>query len=79
MERWRQLAARPLDGLHIPYRNDDVRRQYLDQVWYPISERLIHLVTEVRNNNPATPIAEQVQLQIEAVQTTLAWMAANPN
>ena len=79
MVRWRQLDARPLDGLHIPYRSDDVQRQYLDQVWYPISERLIHLVTEVQNNNPATPIAEQVQLQIEAVQTTLAWMAANPN
>ena len=79
MVRWRQLDARPLDGLHIPYRSDDVQRQYLDQVWYPISERLVHLVTEVQNNNPATPIAEQVQLQIEAVQTTLAWMAANPN
>ena len=79
MTRGRQLDARHLDGLHIPYGSDDVQRQYLDQVWYPISERLVHLVTEVQNNNPATPIAEQMQLQIETVQTTLAWMAENPN
>ena len=77
MARWRQLDARPLQGLHVPYRSDDVQRRYLDQVWHPISERLVHLVTEVQNNNPSTPIAEQVQLQIEAVQTTLKWMAAN--
>jgi hypothetical protein len=75
MARWRQAGARPRERAEIPYRNNDVQRNLLNAVWRPISERMVHIVTEVQNNNPATPVEDQVRLQILAVLATLEWMA----
>jgi hypothetical protein len=59
----------------VPYRNNGAQRALLNAVWRPISERLVHAVTEVQNNNPATPVDEQVRLQLVAVLETLEWMS----
>lgn len=44
-------------------------------MWQPIEERMVHLVTEVQNNNPRTPVPLQVHLQLAAILETMGWMA----
>jgi hypothetical protein len=75
MARWGAVGARPRGLPEVPYRNNGAQRALLNAVWRPISERLVHAVTEVQNNNPATPVDEQVRLQLVAVLETLEWMS----
>lgn len=72
--RWQKEGAFPKDAPVVPYRNNDTQRTFLNQVWRPISERMVHLVTEVQNNNVRTPIAMQVHLQLVAILETLDGM-----
>jgi hypothetical protein len=59
-----------------PYRNNPVQRDFLSRVWLPITRRLVHLVTEVQNNSPRTPVGTQIALQMAAVDATMAWMTS---
>jgi len=61
--RWRESGAMPKDEPQVPYRTNHAQRDFLTAVWLPISSRLVHIVTEVQNNNPKTPIPMQVYFQ----------------
>ncbi len=72
--RWRASGAVPKDKPQVPYRNNDIQRNFLTAVWLPISSRLVHLVTEVQNNHGKTPVSNQVYFQGVAMLETLDWM-----
>ncbi len=74
--RWREEGAAPLDHPEAPYKNNHAQRNYLAKVWRPIAERMVHVVSEVQNNNVRTPVATQVRLEMAAVLETMSWMAA---
>jgi len=76
-DAWLAAGARPRSEPVVPYRGNATQREFLSKVWRPISERMVHIVTEVQNNNTRTPVPEQVHLQIVAVLATLGWMSAN--
>lgn len=73
--RWRESGALPKDEPVVPYRNNATQRDFLTAVWLPISSRLVHVVTEVQNNNLRTPVPMQVCFQGVAMLETLDWMA----
>lgn len=73
---WRREGGVPRDTPSIPYQNNATQKAFLDAVWKPISERMVHVVTEIQNNNERTPIAMQVHLQLAAMMETLYWMEA---
>jgi hypothetical protein len=73
--RWAREGGTPYDHPLASYQNNQVQRDFLARVWAPISGRMVHLVTEVQNNNIRTPVATQVRLQLAAVLETMAWMA----
>jgi hypothetical protein len=73
--RWRREGGAPFDAPAVPYRNNEAQRNFLTRVWRPLEERMAHLVTEVQNNNPRTPISLQVHLQLTAILETMDWMA----
>ena len=75
--RWSREGARPRGKPDEPYRDDPVQHKFLSRVWRPVCSRMVHLVTEVQNNSSATPVRDQVWLQMAAVLETLAWMEAN--
>jgi len=75
--RWRREGGQPGDRPVVSYRHDKTQHDFLAEVWLPISERMIHNVTEVQNNNPRTPIPLQVHLQLVAVLETMDWMMNN--
>ena len=58
----------------VRYRSNETQRDFLSRVWRPISERMVHVVTEVQNNNPQTPVGMQVHLELAAILETLEWM-----
>ena len=72
--RWRQEGATPIDHPVITYKNNPTQRDFLARVWGPISERMVHIITEVQNNNTRTPVSMQVRLQLAAVLETMVWM-----
>jgi hypothetical protein len=75
--RWaKEAGAFPVDHPEAPYRNNDVQRNFLARVWRPIAERMVHVVSEVQNNNPRTPVSTQIRLEMAAVLGTMNWMAA---
>ena len=74
-KRWREIGGIPGEKPQIPYRTNEIQRKFLSKVWLPLSSRLVHLVTEVQNNNPRTPIPQQVQLQGASILATLNWMS----
>lgn len=71
---WRRAGAVPRDKPSVPYQNNATQKAFLDAVWKPISERMVHAVTEIQNNNPRTPAPMQVHLQLAALMETLVWM-----
>jgi len=71
---WRSVGGEPRDTPSIPYQNNETQKAFLDAVWKPISERMVHIVTEIQNNNVRTPAAMQVHLQLAALTETLDWM-----
>ena len=73
--RWREEGAFPLDHPEAPYRTNEVQRNYLAKVWRPIAERMVHVVSEVQNNNVRTPVPMQVRLEMAAMLETMKWMA----
>ena len=73
-ERWRREGARPRPEPAVPYRTNETQRTFLSRVWRPISERMVHVVTEVQNNNHRTPVGMQVYLEMVAILETLEWM-----
>ena len=72
--RWQDSGGISSNKPKVPYRTNDIQRDFLTKVWLPISSRLIHVVTEVQNNNPRTPTPMQVYLQGVALLETLEWM-----
>ena len=72
--RWREEGASPFDHPEAPYRTHDVQRNYLAKVWRPITERMVHVVSEVQNNNVRTPVQTQVRLEMAAVLEAMSWM-----
>lgn len=74
---WRRAGGSPAEYPCVPYRDNITQRQFLTRVWKPITARIIHLVTEVQNNNLATPPALQVHLQASAVFECMSWMNAH--
>lgn len=76
-ERWRGEGARPRPALAVPYRNNPDQFNFLKAAWGPISARTLHLVTEVQNNNPKTPVGRQVWLQLAAIDQALRYTAAH--
>lgn len=72
---WQEVGGVPRDVPSLPYQNNETQKAFLDAVWKPISERMVHMVTEVQNNNPKTPTAMQVHLQLAALMKTLDWMS----
>lgn len=75
IDRWTREGARPEAEPATTYAHNDIQRNFLARVWTPISSRLVHLVTEVQNHNPATPPVRQVHLQLTAVLAALEWLA----
>ncbi|MDA0745688.1 MAG: M14 family zinc carboxypeptidase [bacterium] len=71
---WKQEGAAPFDHPQVPYKNNPTQRDFLARVWGPIDERMLHLVTEVQNNNLRTPISTQVRLQLAAILETISWL-----
>ena len=71
---WRKAGGVPRDTPSVPYQNNATQKAFLDAVWKPISERMVHVVTEIQNNNPKTPAPMQVHLQLAALMETLDWM-----
>ena len=76
--RWQASGAVARDEPQVPYRTNDTQRNFLSAVWLPISSRLVHIVTEIQNNNTRTPVANQVYFQGVALLETLDWIAAHP-
>lgn len=74
--RWAREGATPFDHPLASYQNNQVQRDFLARVWAPISGRMVHLVTEVQNNNVRTPVGTQVRLQLAAVLETMGWMVS---
>lgn len=74
-EAWRKAGGVPRDTPSVPYQNNATQKAFLDAVWKPISERMVHVVTEIQNNNPRTPTPMQVHLQLAALMETLNWMS----
>ena len=72
--RWQESGGISSDEPKVPYRTNETQRDFLTKVWLPISSRLVHIVTEVQNNNPRTPTPMQVYLQGVALLETLQWM-----
>jgi hypothetical protein len=72
--RWRQEGAHPVEHPRISYRSGGTQWELLDKVWRPVAERMIHVVSEVQNNNPRTPAPMQVRFQLAAVLATMEWM-----
>ena len=75
---WRREGGHPYDEPVIPYRGEsgEVQRTFLERAWGPIASRLIHVSTEVQNNNARTPPHMQVRLQLAAVLEAMDWLAA---
>lgn len=74
---WQNAGGVPRDTPSVPYQNNPTQKAFLDAVWKPISERMVHVVTEIQNNNPKTPASMQVHLQLAALMETLDWMRAS--
>lgn len=72
--RWKQEGAQPIDHPQGSYNPKSVQWQLLDKVWRPISQQVIHIVTEVQNNNSRTPVPMQVRFQLAAVLEAMKWM-----
>lgn len=72
--RWKDEGANPRPK---PYRNRSDQFEFLRKAWHGIASRLVHIVTEVQNNNVRTPVQTQVALQLTAIDTTMRWMAVN--
>ena len=75
--RWRQEGAQPRENPQTSYGNRGIQWELLDNVWRPIAERMIHIVSEVQNNNSRTPVPMQVRFQLAAVLETMEWMTAD--
>jgi len=73
-QRWHDSGANPATTPKAPYRTNEIQRDFLTKVWFPISSRMVHIGTEVQNNNPRTPTPVQVYLQGVALMQTLEWM-----
>ncbi len=75
--RWRQEGARPSEHPQVAYGRGGAQWEFLDKVWRPIAQRMLHLIAEVQNNNPRTPVPTQVRLELAAVLATMEWAAKN--
>ena len=75
--RWRQEGGSPHKSPVVSYRRNKTQRDFLSRVWLPISKRMIHIVTEVQNNNARTPVPLQVHLQLTAVLEAMGWIMDN--
>lgn len=75
--RWKDEGANPRPKPQTPYRNRSDQFEFLRKGWQGIASRLVHIVTEVQNNNVRTPVQTQVVLQLTAIDTTMRWMAVN--
>jgi len=71
---WRQAGGNPKEAPVVPYRTNEEQRAFLTKVWEPVSKTKVHLVTEVQNNHPRTPVPLQVHLQLAAILETMRWM-----
>lgn len=72
--RWKKEGANPIEHPQISYRRGSPQWSFLDKVWRPISQRMLNITTEVQNNNPRTPVAMQVRLDLAAILETMEWM-----
>lgn len=77
LARWRQEGAQPIEHPQISYRSRGTQWELLDKVWRPIAEQMVHVVSEVQNNNPRTPVPMQVRFQLAAVLATMEWMTTD--
>jgi len=70
VEAWRQAGGRPIGEIK-PLGYTGEQRQYFVNVWGPYYQQYPKLTSEVQNNNPATPPAQQQLLSEIAITTTL--------
>ena len=78
INRWSDSGAVPRDTPQHPYKSNAAQFDFLNAVWASITPRTLHLVTEVQNNNPRTPVPDQVRFQMVAMDETLRYVHANP-
>jgi len=71
VDAWRASGARPMEDVR-PLGYSGQQRQYFVDVWGPYYQRHAIVTSEVQNNNPATPPAQQRQLSEVAMTTTIA-------
>lgn len=74
LDRWRTEGAVPRDHPQHPYTGNPTQRDFLNAVWSSITPHTLHLVTEVQNNNPRTPITDQVRFQMAAMDEALRYV-----
>ena len=74
--RWSKEGASPREQPQRPYTGNPTQRDFLNAVWSSITPLTLHLVTEVQNNNPRTPIVDQVRLQMAAMDEALRYVDA---
>jgi hypothetical protein len=77
VEAWRQAGARPIDDIR-PLGYTGEQRQYFVNVWGPYYQTHAIVTSEVQNNNPATPPAQQQLLSEIAITTTLRRLIEAP-
>ena len=70
VEAWRQAGARPIEEIR-PLGYTGEQRQYFVDVWGPYYQRHAIVTSEVQNNSPATPPAQQRLLSEIAIEVTL--------
>lgn len=74
LDRWRAEGAFPRDEPQRTYRNNPTQYAFLNAVWSSVTPQTLHLVTEVQNNNPRTPVEDQVRFQMTAMDQTLRYV-----
>ena len=74
LRRWRVEGGTPIPDPRTPYLDNEDQFRLLSNAWSDIDQRLVHVLTEVQNNNPRTPVDMQVRLSLAAIDATFRWM-----
>jgi hypothetical protein len=72
---WREAGGRPIEAIK-PLGYTGEQRQYFVDVWGPYCQTHAIVTSEVQNNNPATPPAQQQRLSEIAIATTMKRLLA---
>jgi len=76
-ERWATEGAVPRDSPQVPYQNNKVQYDFLNVVWSSITSATLTVITEVQNNNPRTPVHDQVRFQFAAIDQAIRYVDTN--